>query len=1286
MNSVFFPKQDTELIGNGQTVFSGALLLADISGFTEITDTLAKLGKEGTEELSSLLNKCFDAMLEVIFHNSGSVITFSGDSILARFDSGEHGSRCAKELLERIQLFRRVIIFDKRYSISIKVVLGMGSWNEYLVGDRERAHLMLSGNLIREIALREESAEPGEILEFTGSGDVHHDKVSVPDTEPDSFLSPGTSRLHGEYRPVTAVFFSVSSTDGQQVSAEVFQNIYPEFRRAVQNHGGFMHHVDGFVSSGSRILALFGAPVSSDTDTLNAVNAAIDTLNIARVRQDVSVSCGIDTGFVFAGMVGNSRRKQYTVIGDPVNTAARLAELSEPDTVTVSGNVIAGTDEIIHYSDRRCILLRGKSEEISIASASGTRATSLPGILPVGREEEIESLVNTISGGEKLILLTGTAGIGKTTLLTGLEKKLQQKDVRVLRTGRTRHGTASEVMSALLMGICGIESISSLEEREAGLDRFLASVNLPGLSRRKVFLGRMLLGVPVPHDTFDNLPPKLRSENLLDALILLLDSIEGNICVFVEDLHYATSEETAFLLNVVSGVQEKSPGKVTFLLTARPEGEENLPPDTRCHRFQLQGLNREGTLKLFSEFTGHSHLDQELEAVLSRKAQGNPFYLVQFLHYLREKNLIHLEDGVWKKTGKGSLDSLPESVFSMIMARMDRLGERTRESLKVASVVGMKFTEPVIGRIVERNVHPDMSESLRAGLTFVNSYAELEHIFSHMLIRDVAYDSILGQRRKQLHRDIGAILEQTDGMTEGNGSAALAYHFTKGEVWNKAADYSIKAGSFAGQEYRNREALELFSRAAAILKEHLPGERQTLADCLRHSAGIYDRIGEWENAADHHRQVISLSSDMEVTGNSLMGIADIFFNQGNMQDGLDLMTEIEKLIPRMNKNGGKQMELKVAAYRAWAYCVSGDIQSAEREADTAVEIGRSLEDLSPAEKAARLGHALNTLATVYWADSRYSQAKLLYEQAVELAVGNGLKREAAVTWGNIGLVLEKQGKYHEAVEGMVKQLKISIEIGDKLIILSAFGNLGMTWAVLGDFDKAFENSTKQKELAESMHVTHDRLLAMNHLASIHVTRDQLEPAEVLAEAALEASEKSSLDRVAAHSKCILADISRIRGNIPEAMKQLKEALMLAESVHCLSLTQLSLLALAELHLIQGELDEAEEALERSADIAEASELIRGTAACHCTRGELLMARGRLKDSVDEYRMGIRSFRELGTKYDRAKALEGLGRLLQKKGEQAGEAEIALAEAKDLFIEMGLPHRAANCGTQEKTRL
>ena len=1284
MSNPFIPEEDIDLIRSGQVVFNGALLLTDISGFTALTELLALGGKQGTEQLTVLLNSYFHKMITIADRYSGSIITFSGDSLLVRFNEEKKALECAGEMLDAMDSFTGVSIPDSRDSFSLrsKVVVGSGEWNQYIIGDDQRAHLLLSGGLIRELASRESHAAADTFTRFQSAIKASQAPFPVLPESNDAFLSPGSGRLFGEHRSVTAVFLNVYTENSGHGVTEDFQRLYLDISRSVNRFGGYLHHIDDMLPRGSRILILFGAPVSAGNDILNSLLAMSELFSEEQEKYGFEISCGIDTGYTFSGIVGNNSRKQYTVIGDSVNTAARLADNTTPGTINVSESVFNRTSIHFGYEELPGIRVKGKNKPLKRFKPTGKLASSQNSIPFVGRERELQEVTALVTDSSDTVLLSGSAGIGKSSFLIRLSEILNGLNTKVVKGERTSHGPANEILISLVEDISGVQAGMDRSSTSEKLHSFLTTSGNEQLIAREVFIARMLFGLNFPHKTFDALPPKLRRENLIEAISLMIRELPSPACVIVEDIHYSDPEEISSIKEVIRTAQQNSEKQLSFLLSTRPDERDLLKGASDLSIFRLEGLPREQSFELLSgvacgKNAGNS-IEDDILKVLTDRSLGNPFFLVQFFLYLKEKDLIVLKNSRWVRTGESSLRSLPESIFSMIMARIDALAESTRECLTVASVVGVKFKESLIRSIIQRNVHTDMLESSRAGLTLAHRLSELEYIFSHMLIRDVAYDSILRERRRTIHRDTGLILEDLHSSGMEDHSRILAYHFENAEEWSKAVKYSMSAGKAAADEFRNQDALDHYASAIRMFDDEIPEERESLAECSFLAGSVRELIGDYPAATKCYRRASKLSSDLSLIGKAILGEAEILFTRGELQQGLTIIDDLSQKL-KLAACEDNTLTLRVEAFRAWTYCVTGDIDAAMEKALLAVQIGESLEGVPELVKARKLGHALNTLATVHWAKGEYSLAKGLYERAIKLALKNGMKREAALTYGNIGLVLEKQGKYHLATKGMEKQLKMATEIGDKLLILSAHGELCTSNAELGNYEEALFHGRKQRVLSESLSAAHDTLLAYNHLAAIHCSMGEYEAGQKNAEKVLELARDSSLDREAAYAHSVLGDIMASQGELNSAMDLFRKSETTAEKVHSSPLLQAVYLKIARILISQGQLEKAEETLDKVHDLLEKSEMKSAVAGYFCTMAELHAAAGRMKEAFESFDKGALIFKELDAKPAHANASRSFANTLKAVGngykDQAGRH---MRIAADLYNEMKLPGEAERC--------
>ena len=1269
---------DANLIRQGKYLYSGSLLFADISGFTELTEKLALHGKKGTEELTEILNRYFRAMYGIVREHGGINISSAGDSMLVRFPENSDPSACAEQMMTEMLHFKNLKTDAGICRLGIKIILGYGSWTEFIIGDEKGAHIFLAGDIIEKMAVAEDAASRGETVSVRSEETVILDDYTSPDVPDSSFIIPGTENLQGEHRSITAVFVNFKGYDAKVPPHRQIQELYLDISDIAQRNSGIVQMVDNNLVGGSRFFLLFGAPRSYGYDLLHAVQASLEIRQYISDQSVFSIRTGIDDGFAFAGAIGDSRNRKYTVIGDVVNTAARLADSAESGSIVVSDNVFRMSKSNYRYRDMESIMLKGKENPIKRFSPIERRIDPGDRYHFVGREEELSRILSTIARENSVIVIEGSAGIGKTSLLKKLAELLREKDYSVLYGSSPENSETNDLFASLIGSISGMLESDSHDTRKNKLRNLIEDLDDPEgrLLKREAFLGRMLFSLSYPGSHYDALPPKLRRENLLDGICEMIRSYKDPLCVILEDIHYSTDVDILAVEYITRYLLEYSTVNISFILSKRPDertlfNHDNVP----IRSILLEGLVNSASNELMLEILNGKPLENGIEAIIREKANGNPFYLTQFLLYLVEEELISCKEGLWERTALYSDEKLPGNVFSMIMARIDRLEKQAKECLRIGSVAGFKFDEEIVRRVLMRNVHDNLMDCTEAGLTYRSKLKDMEFVFSHTLIKDVSYDSILRKRRKEIHGDIGSILEVMYPDRLEALCSSLASHFRIAEKFEKALKYSYMAGDRAWAEYRNQNAAQHFQDAVDIIENHLSSTSEKMAECCRYIGKIHDRMGNYDEALKDYEKAMETSTDIELTADVSLSIADIHYTRGEVDRSIELLDNIEEMLLQ---NPGKHgvLHARIECFRAWVYCVMGSNELAMQKALKAVDLATNLCDYEETVCARQRGFSYNTIATVHWANGDYSEAREFYLKALEIALKHHLKREIAVTYGNIGLVSSKLGEFTEAIDSLNKQLTVSKEIGDKLIIMSSYGEISKIYSSTGLFDKALEFVEKYRLQAEELPAVHDMLLAYHQLGLLYLAMAGTRKARELSETAMELSVKSSFEREEACSHAILGLISIEEEDEAAAEDELRKAEILARKVHSKSLLLEVLITLSDLRLKNGRSDGIREMIEEANDLVEEMGTTAGRAKIHQLRGRLFFSLEEFEKGDIEFDKAIGIFERCGMKPALADTLVSYCSMLDLKKNvssvDAKKRKSRLASAHELEKEMGIP--------------
>src|SRR5215510_11878543 len=651
-----------------------------------------------------------------------------------------------------------------------------------------------------------------------------------------------TSRtaLAGERKQVTILFADVSgfTSISERLDPE---EVHQLMNRAFELILGEVHRYEGTINQflGDGIMALFGAPIAHEDHAQRAVHAA---LGIQRILQGYGaelqrtrgitfrVRLGLNTGLVVVGSIGDNLRMDYTAVGDTTNLAARMLNLAEPGQVVIAEDThkaVSGYFVTRPLGERA---IKGKVAPVGayeVVRARGLRTRlevgAERGLTPfVGREYELtllqERWASAQAGRGQVILLMGEAGIGKSRLLLEFQRRLADAPVTWL-TGRCI--SYGKEMAYLPI----IDLLKHNFQVEEGDDDAIVSAKIEqGMEALGAALQpsiphiKYLLSVPPGDDAVLRMDAQQRRLKLFEALraMMLHGGQRRPLVLVVEDLHWIDKTSEDVLLHLADSLPA---ARVLLLVTYRPGYQHPFGERTSTTRIGLRTLSDHDSLRLAAGMLAMSEFPPELRDLLVRKVEGNPFFLEEVLTSLLEVGALRQRDGRYVLTKPLSEIYVPNTIQDVIMARIDRLEEAPKRALQLASVIGREFTVRLLERISDGHAPLERFLQDLQGLEFIyerSVYPERAYMFKHALTHDVAYNSLLLQRRKALHRLIAMAIEDLYAERLPESYEMLAYHYERGEVWEKALEYLVKAGHKAQQAYANQEAREHYSRAVDI--------------------------------------------------------------------------------------------------------------------------------------------------------------------------------------------------------------------------------------------------------------------------------------------------------------------------------------------------------------------------------------------------------------------------------------------------------------------------------------
>ena len=655
--------------------------------------------------------------------------------------------------------------------------------------------------------------------------------------------------LPAERKLVTVMFADIAgftrlaeTLDPEQVR-DLMNGCFEKLVPPVFHYGGT---VDKFI--GDAIMALFGAPITHENDPERALRAAlsmqeaIGEFNKAHGLH-LEPHFGINTGLVLAGSIGPIDHRDYSVMGDAVNLAAHLGHVSQGGEILVGPDTYRRTHHLFSFKTLGPLRLKGKADPVHVYRLMElrTKARSWPGWEGreinsplVGRGEEVAAFTRCLDrllGGQGgLLSIRGEAGLGKSRLVAEVKRQMAGQPLAWLE-GRTF--SYSQTISywpflEIIQADAGMTTEDNEEQRWTRLESRIGSLFPEDPADILPYLAT-LLALKVPENLAERvkyLDGETVGRQVFRSMRKFFTQLarQRPLVLIFEDAQWM-DQSSALLLEHLMPLVRETP--LLLCVVGRPESDS---PETslcdiamqnfaECYQeIHLDPLSPTESAQLVHNLLPIEGFIPGLPERLLQKAEGNPFFLEEMIRalidlgaFIRDRNT-----GRWQATAQVARITIPDTLQGVVTARIDRLGDDLKKVLKMASVIGRTFFYRVLRGIMKADQELDHRLAELQDFEFIREkrrIPELEYIFKHALLQETAYESILLQQRKELHRQVGECVELFFANHLDEYYGLLAYHYTRAEEWEKAQDYLFKAGDQAGKIAADAEALEHYRQA-----------------------------------------------------------------------------------------------------------------------------------------------------------------------------------------------------------------------------------------------------------------------------------------------------------------------------------------------------------------------------------------------------------------------------------------------------------------------------------------
>jgi class 3 adenylate cyclase/predicted ATPase len=644
--------------------------------------------------------------------------------------------------------------------------------------------------------------------------------------------------IDGERKTVTALFADIKG------STDLMRELDPEEARAVidpvlQLMMDAVHRYDGYVvqSTGDGIFALFGAPVAHEDHPQRAVHAAImmrDALRRRPGQSGVEVRIGINTGEVVLRLVHTGGHTEYTPVGHAANLAARMQSAAPAGGIVISEDTRHLVEGYFELRESGPTEVKGVAEPINVYEVIG--AGPLHGHFDlamrrgltkfVGRDREIAEMGRALelarNGHGQIVAVVAEAGTGKSRLFYEFKASVPA-DCRVLEAYSVSHGKASAWLPVLvsLHHYFGIEGADDSAVRRDKVRTTLATLE-PTLSDTQSYLFA-LLGIPEHPDPLAQMDAQIKRRRTLEALkrITLRESVKQPIVIIFEDLHWIDGETQAWLDLLADGIAN---ARILLLVNYRPEYRHEWSNKSYYSQLRLDPLGRESAAEMLSTLLDDGVELNPLKRLITERTEGNPFFIEEMVQALFDQGAL-VRNGRVKVARSLSQVRLPPTVQGLLASRIDRLSPAHKELVQTLAVMGRESPLALIRQVATPpagELEP-MLAALQAGefIYEAPAAAGIEYTFKHALTQEVAYNSLLLERRKLLHERAGAALESLYAIQLDDHLSELAHHYERSDNTQKAIEYLQRAGEQAMRRSAHGEAISSLM-AATNLVQKLP--------------------------------------------------------------------------------------------------------------------------------------------------------------------------------------------------------------------------------------------------------------------------------------------------------------------------------------------------------------------------------------------------------------------------------------------------------------------------------
>ncbi len=708
------------------------------------------------------------------------------------------------------------------------------------------------------------------------------------------------SNMDSERKPVVILFTDIVDSTGlaEKLDPEDWREIVSgAHERVIQS----VYRYEGTIAQllGDGVLVFFGAPITHEDDPLRAVHAGLEIQKLMESYREMikekapnfQLRVGINTGLVVVGDIGNDLHIEYLALGDAVNLAARLQSLAPSGRVVISDSIYQLVSHSVECSDLGLFTIKGKEDPVHVHQVNHFRDNPLisPEIAEsvgamVGRDTELsqlESLTEAVQAGiGRAALVIGEPGVGKSRLVSEWRSWVGDTcgdRIIWVEAQCPSYGArmAYSIVIQLLLSLLKTPVDSGEMSTKVALKKLTKKIFAEDAVDNFTYLGH-LMGLELDDKELKPIrgmdPPALQVQYLgaIQQLLMLL-SRKKPILLLCEDLQWADSSSIDLLIKLLPVLHE---APIFFCLTTRQDLDAPGWQLVTAMRSQLgaglaelplTSLSANLTEQMMASLLSVDQPPREVVQLVFEKTEGNPLFVEEVVRTLIEEGGLIQIDADWIIGKEIARLEIPDSLKRLVLARIDRLDNTAKRVARVASVIGRQFMVRVLEQVMAKNQFSESSQ-LTTHLSvleatdlihLLSTRPDLVYLFKHALIHEAIYEAVLKTDRTLLHRAVAEVLEASSPDRIDELAATLGYHYSQGEIHDRAEKYLAQAAAAAKARYANLESITLYRLAISELHQEL-NDLGNGSEPSEHMAELYESMAEVLSLIGQHEEAVQL--------------------------------------------------------------------------------------------------------------------------------------------------------------------------------------------------------------------------------------------------------------------------------------------------------------------------------------------------------------------------------------------------------------------------------------------